>query len=83
MKTVLTLSLVLSTSLIASANLIEQWNFAGEGNFSSITTYNYDQDAETPKHLAILVEQVLLVLVMKVGITEQQMEQQIQQLVEQ
>ena len=48
MKTVLTLSLVLSASLIASANLIEQWNFAGEGNFSSITTYNYDQDAETP-----------------------------------
>ena len=48
MKTVLTLSLVLSATLIASANLIEQWNFAGEGNFSSLTTYNYDQDSETP-----------------------------------
>ena len=49
MKTVLTLSLVLSTALIASANLIEKWDFAGNGNFSSITTYNYDQNSETPE----------------------------------
>ena len=46
--TMLTLSILLSASLIASANIIEQWDFGTDGNLSSITTYNYDQDAATP-----------------------------------
>ncbi len=54
MKTALSLSILLSGTLIASANTIELWDFGTNGNFSSITTYNYDNDAatpETPRHI--------------------------------
>lgn len=41
--------IVLGISSISSANLVEQWNFGSEGNYSSLTTYNYDQNSETPE----------------------------------
>ena len=48
MKTLLSISIITGISLITSANVIEQWDFGANGNYSSITTYNYDQNAETP-----------------------------------